>query len=160
MALCVLCILCTETWLSSLNCQAVYRRLWYLNSKVCFDGIKFLSHTHTNCTAAVLCTPGFLFQPFTGNLTNWNCRFLELFAKILELFWQNFAKNGPKWPKMAQNGPKWLQKATPCTVWLYPGLMYLILGPFTHFWDTKTAKMASELAYLISYTKAVACQKS
>ena len=50
--------------------------------------------------------PGFLFQPFTGNLTNWNCRFLELFAKILELFWQNFAKNGPKWPKTAKKLPK------------------------------------------------------
>ena len=55
------------------------------------------------------------------------------------------------WPKMAQNGPKWLQKAPPSTVWLYPGLMYLIWGPFTHFWDTKTAKIASELAHFLYF---------
>ena len=52
---------------------------------------------------------------------------------------------------MAQNGPKWLQKAPPSTVWLYPGLMYLIWGPFTQFWDTKTAKIASELAHFLYF---------
>ena len=65
------------------------------------------------------------------------------------LLWQlKSLQNGPN---MAQNGPKRLQKAPPSTVWLYPGLMYLIWGPFTHFWDTKTAKIASELAHFLYF---------
>ena len=54
-------------------------------------------------------------------------------------------------PNMAQKGSKRLQKAPPSTVWLYPGLMYLIWGPFTHFWDTKTVKIASELAHFLYF---------
>ena len=65
------------------------------------------------------------------------------------MLWQlKSLRNGPN---MAQNGPKRLQKAPPSTVWLYPGLMYLIWGPFTHFWDTKTAKIASELAHFLYF---------
>ena len=65
---------------------------------------------------------------------------LALAAKIT----RKWTKYGPKWPKMATKGP-------PSTVWLYPGLMYLIWGPFTQFWDTETAKIASELAHFLYF---------
>ena len=65
------------------------------------------------------------------------------------LLWQlKSLRNGPN---MAQNGPKRLQKAPPSTVWLYPCLMYFIWGPFTQFWDTKRAKIASELARFLYF---------
>ena len=65
------------------------------------------------------------------------------------LLWQlKSLQNGPN---MAQNGSKWPPKAPPSTVWLYPGLMYLIWGSFTQFWDTKTAKIASELAHFLYF---------
>ena len=65
------------------------------------------------------------------------------------LLWQlKSLQNGPN---MAQNGSKWPPKAPPSTVWLYPGLMYLIWGSFTQFWDTKSAKIASELAHFLYF---------
>ena len=70
---------------------------------------------------------------------NWP-RPLALAAKITP----KWTKYGPKWLKMATKGP-------PSTVWSYPVLMYLIWGPFTHFWDTKTAKIASELAHFLYF---------
>ena len=85
-----------------------------------------------------------LFLPLLKSLKNvqkWSWpEPLALAAKIT-LKW---TKYGPKWPKMATKG-------TPSTVWLYPGLMYLIWGPFTQFWDTETAKIASELAHFLYF---------